>query len=434
MATLLRMPEVAANATEAVLQDWSVSENGTFDAQDVLATIETEKAVVDVEAETAGVLVKALVPGGSRVEVGAPIAVIAAPGENVDDLDAVLTSLGVVAEAPALAPERRMVPDDPEGGTANTGVSPPRAGDREGGRIFTSPLARRMAAEAGLAVEDVTGTGPNGRIVRRDVEHAIAQRHAGPVEPGPTAEPVPGVGRRAPHSASRAEAARAVFEEVPHSRMRRAIASRLSDSKQSVPHFYLRATVRADRLVKLRARVNEAADTHVSLNDLVVKAVARTHVLVPEANVIWTPEAMRRFSTVDVALAVATDTGLVTPVLRGVERMPLSVVASTVRDMVARAQAGRLRQDELEGGSISVTNLGMFGVEEFAAIINPPQSAILAVGAVREEPVVRRGRLRAGTVMRVTLSADHRAMDGVLAARWMQAFTSVVEHPLQLLV
>jgi pyruvate dehydrogenase E2 component (dihydrolipoamide acetyltransferase) len=215
--------------------------------------------------------------------------------------------------------------------------------------------------------------------------------------------------------------------------MRRAIAARLTESKQTTPHFYLRATVRVDKLLKLRQQLNRAEAVRVSVNDLVVKAAARAHVLVPEMNVVWTPDAVRSFSSVDVAVAVATDGGLVTPVLRAVETRSISSVASSIRDLVDRARAGKLRQDELEGGTITITNLGMFGTEEFAGIINPPQAAILAVGAARREPVVKHGTLSTATVLRVTLSVDHRPVDGTVAARWMQAFVSAVEHPVQIL-
>jgi pyruvate dehydrogenase E2 component (dihydrolipoamide acetyltransferase) len=263
-------------------------------------------------------------------------------------------------------------------------------------------------------------------VLRRDVDAAVEARAARP----PVQEQVrPGAATPA------ATAPGATYREVPHSRMRRAISARLTRSKQEVPHFYVRATVRVDKLVKLRTRVNEAPDTRVSVNDLVVKAVARAHRLVPEANVVWTPEAMRELSDVDVAVAVTTETGLLTPVVRRVDTLPLSAVSAAVRDLATRARSGRLRQDELEGGSITVTNLGMFGTEEFAAIINPPQSAILAVGAARREPVVgKRGRLTAATTMKLTLSVDHRAIDGALAARWMSALVSVIEDPLQILL
>jgi pyruvate dehydrogenase E2 component (dihydrolipoamide acetyltransferase) len=215
--------------------------------------------------------------------------------------------------------------------------------------------------------------------------------------------------------------------------MRRAIATRLTQSKQTVPHFYLRATIRVDELLRVRAQLNESASVRISVNDLVVKAAARAHTLVPGMNVIWAEEAVRSFAAVDIALAVATDRGLLTPVVRGVDRMSVSTLAAATRDLADRAKAGRLRQEELEGGSMSVTNLGMFGTEEFAAIINPPQSAILAVGAAREEPVVEEGRVVVGTVMRATLSVDHRPVDGVLAAEWMQVFVSLMERPVQIL-
>jgi pyruvate dehydrogenase E2 component (dihydrolipoamide acetyltransferase) len=226
--------------------------------------------------------------------------------------------------------------------------------------------------------------------------------------------------------------AAAAFTDVPHSRIRTAVAARLTESKRTTPPFYLRGTANVGRLLKLRRRLNEGP-VRISLNNLVLKAAAQTHVLVPAMNVIWTPDAVRSFSSVDISVAIATERGLVTPVLRSAEQLTISSVATTVRDFVERAKAGRLRQDELEGGSFSVTNLGMFGTEEFAAIINPPQSAILAVGAVREEPIVRKGALRVGSVMRVTLSVDHRPIDGAIAAEWMKVFVSLLEDPVRIL-
>jgi pyruvate dehydrogenase E2 component (dihydrolipoamide acetyltransferase) len=411
MAGVLHMPEVAANAVEAVLQSWPIPENTAYATADVIATVETEKAVVDIEAEADGVILKTLVAEGAEVKVGAPIAVIGEPGEKPADLDALLGELGLVAPRPARGTERPAAV-----------VAPAPSRNGSGGRVFSSPLARRLAKEARVPIETISGTGPNGRILRRDVEAAVKSRTASSPAPG---SPDVAAG---PAAKGTGEA----FIDVPHSRLRAAVASRLTESKQTTPHFYLRGTARVGRLLKLRRRLNEGP-VRISLNDLVVKAAARAHTLVPEMNVIWTPDAVRKFSSVDVSVAIATERGLVTPVLRSVERMTVGAVAATMKDFVERAKAGRLRQEELEGGSFSVTNLGMFGTEEFAAIINPPQSAILAVGAVREEPVVKNGALRVGSVMRVTLSVDHRPIDGAVAAEWMRVFLSLFENPVQLL-
>lgn len=436
MARLLRMPEVAANATEAILQDWTVEESTPFSARDSIATVETEKALVDIEADADGMVLKRLVPPGSAVDVGAPIAVLGDPDEQVGDLEALLTELGVGSADVAGPVAETAARVDPEGGTRNTSAralpEPAPAeqvtttNDEHAARIFASPLARRLAREAGLATETIRGTGPRGRILRRDVEAALVERMSARSD-----EPL-----RAPleqPSTQPVVAAAGGFTEIPHSRMRRAIATRLTESKQSTPHFYVRATIDVRRLLELRAELNDGADVKVSLNDLVVKAVGRAHALVPEMNVTWSPDAIRQYSAADVSVAVATERGLLTPVVRGVDSMTVTEVSHAIRELAERARNGRLRQEELEGGTISVTNLGMFGTEEFAAIINPPQAAILAIGAVREEPVARQGKLLVRPVMRVTLSVDHRPVDGVVAARWMEAFVGLLERPLRIL-
>lgn len=394
MPELLRMPEVAANTEEATLTGWPVPEHQRFAASDVIATVETAKAAVDVEAETDGVILKVLVTAGSDVRVGDPIALIAAPDEQVADIDSALAALGVGAAAPPPAP--------------------PPAPVTNGARVFVSPLARRLAKEAGLDHTTLTGSGPNGRITRVDVAAAIARRAP---EPVPVAVPV------VAHDDA----------VVPHSRLRRTIAARLIESKQTIPHFYLRGSARVDRLLALRAELNGLAGQKISVNDLVVKAVARAHATVAGVNAIWTDGGMRHFDTVDVGVAVATDTGLVTPVVRDVDRSSVTAVASATRELAERARTGGLKQDELAGGAITVTNLGMYGTEEFAAIINPPQSSILAVGAGRQEPVVTDGELAVATVLRVTLSVDHRVIDGALAAQWMREFLAILEQPLRIL-
>jgi pyruvate dehydrogenase E2 component (dihydrolipoamide acetyltransferase) len=440
MARVLRMPGVAANATEAVLSEWLVEESGDFAAAEPIASVETEKAAVEVEADAAGRVLKTLVPPGAQVEVGDPIAVLGEPGEHVDDLDSLLASLGVADATDVVVPERRDLPSDPESAAPLVEArrqAVPRLGGRAesrppDGRVFASPLARKLAKDHGLGIEDIAGTGPRGRILRRDVDAAVGRVIArGRDSAPPPSRRAVEAGALAP--VTRTRSAAAAYEEIPHSRIRLATAHRLAESKQQAPHFYLRATVRAEALLALRAELNEDAGHQVSINDLVVKAVAAAHGRVPEMNVSWTQEAVRRYDTVDVAVAVATDRGLMTPVVRDVGSLTLSSLAASVRDLADRARAGRIKQDELEGGTIAVTNLGMYGVEEFAAIINPPQAAILAVGAVREEPVVEDGAVVAGKVMRVTLSADHRPVDGVLAARWLAVLVDLLEHPVRCL-
>ena len=396
MARLLRMPAVSASTAEAVLETWSVGADTAFAVGDVLATIETEKAVVEVEADGAGVLLRTLVPEGVTVSVGDPIALLGDPGEQHDDLEAVLAGLGV-GNAPAVrpAPPRREVPSVE--------------------RVFASPLARRLAKQAGLRVEDITGTGPDGRIVRRDVE--TATRETAPPTPAP-AVPL----EVAP-----------TFAEIPHTALRRAIAARLTAGSRDTPVFYLSGRARVDALLDLRRRLNESAAVRISVNDLVVRAAALAHVKVPAMNVTWTEQAVRSYPTVDLAVAVASERGLVTPVLRGAERLSVTAVAQQIRDFTTRAADRRLRQDELDGGTLTVTNLGMYGVREFAAIINPPQSAILAVGAATEEPIVQDGRVEVGTVMRLTLSVDHRPLDGVIAAEWLRELVVLLEDPLRIL-
>lgn len=412
MARLLRVPSIAAGMVSALLESWAVAEQTAFSAADVIATLETDKALVDVEAESDGVILKVLVPAGTEVEVGAPIAILGDHGEKVGDLDALLTSLGVTASAPITGAD--AAPASAALALATAGPAAPL-----GGRIFASPIARRLAREAGILVEHLVGTGPGGRIVRRDVDAAIARQ--------------PALSNTATSSSPAVSAEQRLqsYTDTPHTRMRRAIASRLTQS-QATPHFYVRATCRVDRLLKARAELNEASPTKISINDMVIKAAARAHVLVPAMNAIWMDDAIRSYASVDMSVAIATETGLVAPILRGVEQLSISQVAARVQDLVARARSGTLRQNELEGGALGLTNLGMFGTEEFAAIINPPQSAILAVGAAHDAVVAVDGAAAVATVLKVVLSVDHRVIDGAIAAVWMRTFTSLVEHPVQI--
>lgn len=401
MATLLRMPEVAAGATQAVLLEWLVRENASFSAGDPIAVIETDKASVEIAAETDAVLLRALVPGGTVVEVGSPVALLGGSGDTASDTDRLLAELGVTTAKP-------KPPVATPNGSAPNGSA----------RIFVSPLARKLLKEAGLTPEQVRGTGPGGRIVRRDVEAALTRAR----ESTPPSTP----------QRTDSVAARPGVTEIPHSRARRAIAQRVTTSKRSIPHFYVRRTARIDALLALREQLNAVSPHRISVNDLVLRAVAVTHQAVPEANVSWTDDALLRFDSVDIGVAIDGERGLVTPVLRGVERCSPSAVAAGVRAFVKQANEGTLAQSDLEGGSITVSNLGMFGVEEFSAIINPPQSAILAVGAGVRVPVVVDDGIAIATQLTLVLSADHRAIDGALAARWMAALVLALEQPLRL--
>ena len=416
MATLLRMPEVAANATHATLAAWSKKEGEPIAAGDCLAEVETDKAIVEISADSAGVMGQWLVPAGQEVEVGAPIAVLLAAGEAAADVQALLQAAGAVATAPAAA-AASAVPGTPAPAATTAQAS--------GERLRASPLARRLAAQRGVDLSRLQGSGPGGRIVKIDVERAQAEAPAlapasAPVAVAPAAAPA-GSGASA-------------FTEVPHSSMRRTIARRLAESKSTIPHFYLTVECRMERLLALRTEINASASRKISVNDFIVRAVAVALREVPQANVGWTDTAMRQYAQADVAVAVSTDTGLITPIVRAADRKTLSQISAEIADLAARARAGQLRPEEYQGGSFSVSNLGMHGVGAFSAIINPPQAAILAVGASQQKPVVENGELKVGTVMACTLSVDHRAIDGALAAQWLAAFQRAIEAPLSMLI
>jgi pyruvate dehydrogenase E2 component (dihydrolipoamide acetyltransferase) len=498
MATIIRMPGVLAGADEAALAGWLVAVGDSISVGDPIAEIETEKATVEYAAESSGVLGRTLIEAGDSSDVGAAIAVLLDAGEGEADIDAVLAgaptpdgasaggasaggaSVGgggdkpaVTGDAPAevvardpdsaapvvesssldaaakVAGDTAPAPDLPPVSAASSDADEPRPESRSGERLFASPLARRLAREKSIDLTEVAGTGPRGRISRRDLElfeatsatsesaavgeppaREAAQAAPAVPEASGTAPATPDTAPRPAHPAGPAE-----WDEVPHTGMRKAIARRLTESKSTVPHFYLTTDCRVDALLALRATINASSPVRISVNDLVVKAAAAAFADVPDANVTWTPAAMRRHKTVDIAVAVATDGGLLTPVLRNAGTLSLSAISSGITELAGRARDRKLKQEELEGGSFSVTNLGMYGTLEFAAILNPPQSGILAVGAASKQPVVdENGELAVGTVMRCTLSVDHRAVDGALAAQWLAAFTRRVENPLTILL
>ena len=408
------MPEVLANATEAVIAKWLIKEGESFTLGQAMAEVETEKALVEVPAETAGILGKYLAQNGAFVQVGAPIAILLAAGEGQTEIDALIAEAGVtVAAAPVAAPV--VETSAPVAAPVAVAIPTSKNTDR-GDRLFISPLSRRLAKENGLDAHSIQGTGPDGRIVRRDVEAAIAGGKTTVVKAVPVVIPA------------------GSFTDIPHSGMRKAIARRLTESKTTVPHFYLSAPVLADDMLNFRAKYNEWAPKKVSVTDLILKTVAASFADVPQANVIWTDTALRQFSDVDVSIAVATDNGLITPVVRGINHMSLAQLNISTGDLIDRARNGRLKQNEIEGGSFSVTNLGMYGTDEFSAILNPPQSAILAVGAAKQKPVVIDGEIKIRSVINFTVSVDHRAIDGAVAAQWLAAFVKRFENPFWLAI
>lgn len=405
------MPAIAAGTTEVIFINWIIAEGSKFSTTDEYAVIETEKATVELEAEIDGVLLRQLVAPGTSVKVGAPIAVIAAADEEVPDVDLAMAELGLTS-APL---SQNTVDAEPP-----TAVPTPETSAVK--RRFASPLARKLAHESGVNLAAVQSTGPSGRIVRRDVEATIALRA------GATAStPAP--------ATSAVLTPSGMHQATPHSSIRRTIARRLTESKQQVPHFYLRASAKVDRLLALRDELR-AGDSGIklSLNDFIVRAAGHAHRLVPEMNVTWTDEAVLKHDTVDVSIAVASERGLFTPVVRNVINRSFFEVTRDTRQLIERVGKGTLTQNELEGGSIAVSNLGMYDVDEFFAIINPPQSSILAVGGVRDEVVVLDGAPAVAPVLRYTLSVDHRPLDGVIAARWMKEFTKLLETPTRILL
>ncbi len=451
MASVVRMPSVLAGASEAAIASWLVAPGDEVAVGQPLAEIETEKALVEYAAEEAGVVGRLVLAVGDTGEIGEPIAVLVADGETDADIDAALGS-GAPAPAQAPAPTAPAVTpatSAPQGASATPDASvtadgtrsmvhrPPKkavdgpstanghqpgADSRE--RIFASPLVRKIAGERGIDLAAIDGTGPNGRIVRRDLEQFLAAQPER-VEPEPVQAPAP-VQASTPVVAG--------DRLIPHTPMRRAIARRLTESKATTPHFYMVTECVVDELLELRKRINESSPVKISVNDFVVMAVGAAFRDVPEANVTWSDEGLVEHGSVDISIAVATEGGLVTPVLRGVDSKRLSDIARESQDLAGRARERRLRQDELEGGTLSVSNLGMYGTLEFSGIINPPQSGLLAVGAAKQQPVVTDGAVTIATVMRCTLSIDHRALDGALAARWLAAFTTRLEHPLGTIV
>lgn len=440
MATVVYMPEVLANVTEATVATWSVAEGDTVVTGDTFAEIETEKAVVDFASEHTGVVAKLLIPEGTSVTVGDPIAVLSGEGDTAADVERALTTLTLptpaVDQATQPTPAAPTVPAIPATPTAPAAQHPTSGQGNGQAQRFASPLARRMAREHGLDITSLVGSGPSGRIVRRDIERALAAAPASaPAQVAAvSAAPSPAGQTAAPAAPTAVSDALPDHTRAEHTRMRKTIARRLTESKTTVPHYYVNVDCRVDALLALRAEINATRESSISVNDLIVKATAQALVAVPEANVMWTDSELLSFTDVNVSVAIATEGGLVTPVIHNVASLSLSEISHQTRDYAQAARENRIRPEMLAGGTFTVSNLGMFGIPEFSAILNPPQAGILAVGAAIQTPVVTEGQVGIASVMRVTLSADHRAIDGAVAARFLKEFQRFIEQPLSILV
>ena len=433
MPTEILMPALSPTMEEGTLAKWHVKEGDKVSSGDIMAEIETDKATMEFEAVDEGVMGKILIAEGTEgVKVNDVIAILLEEGESADDIEAPKAKSAEPAKSEAPAPEKPSEDAPAKAATA------PAAGSKDGERIFASPLARRIAADKGLDLADIKGSGPKGRIVKADVENA---------KPGAKAAPAD-----APAKAPAAAAAMASgpstetvvkmyegrpYEEVKLDGMRKTIAARLTEAKQSVPHFYLRRDINLDALLKFRGQLNkqlEARGVKLSVNDFIIKACALALQQVPEANAVWAGDRTLKFAKSDVAVAVAIEGGLFTPVLKDAEMKSLSALSSEMKDLASRARDRKLAPHEYQGGSFAISNLGMFGIDNFDAIINPPHAAILAVGAGVKKPIVGEdGELAVATVMSVTLSVDHRVIDGALGANLLQAIKDNLENPLTML-
>ena len=433
------MPALSPTMTEGNLAKWVKKEGDAIKAGDVIAEIETDKATMEVEAVDEGTLGKIVVAEGAQgVKVNEVIALLLEEGESADALgNAAAPKPAPVPESPKAEPAKAEAPK-PEAKPAAPAPKPAAADHGE--RVFATPLARRMAEQAGIDLTGVTGSGPSGRIVKTDIEAAAGKpKPAAAPAAAPTAAPAQAAPAAAPAALTRdrvvALAGNLPYTEVPHTGMRRTIAKRLTEAKQTVPHFYLTVDCEIDQLLKIRAELNGRGDGYkISVNDFVIRASALALRKVPEANASWSDDGILLWKQVDIAVAVAIEGGLITPIVKQADGKGLATISSEMRDLGARAKAGKLKLEEFQGGTFSISNLGMFGIKEFSAVINPPHGAILAVGAGEQRPVVKNGALAVATVMSCTLSVDHRVVDGAIGAAFLKAFKGLIEDPLSMLL
>jgi pyruvate dehydrogenase E2 component (dihydrolipoamide acetyltransferase) len=450
MSVSILMPALSPTMEQGKLAKWLKKEGDKIKSGDILAEIETDKATMEVEAIDEGILAKIVIADGTEnVAVNALIGIIAVEGEDVATVAAgANTGGGAASPAPAksaaasaTATTAIPVTSAPTSAPVATSSAP------AGGRIFASPLAKRIAQQNGIDLARITGSGPHGRIIVADVEAASSGKSA--LKPATTAAtPVASTApKSAPVSSMSDETVKKMFpegsfEEIPHDGMRKTIARRLTESKQTVPHFYVSADCNLDALLALREQINSSAPKDkegkpafkLSVNDMVIKAMALALKAVPDANVTWTDNTMLKHSHADVGVAVSIPGGLITPVIRKACCKSLSAISNEMKDLAGRAKARKLKPEEYQGGTTAVSNLGMFGVKNFSAIVNPPHATILAVGAGEKRPVVKGDQLAIATVMTVTLSTDHRAVDGALGAELIAAFRGFIENPLSMLV
>ncbi len=449
MSIEIKMPALSPTMEEGTLAKWLVKEGDTVKSGDIMAEIETDKATMEFEAVDEGVIARILIAEGTdNVKVGAVIAILAEDGEDASAVSAPAAK----SETPQPADDQfkgRPEPTDPNktgteakpaerdvtqaedhGKPADAGAAP-SGGD--GQRVKASPLARRIAAEKGIELSGVTGSGPNGRIVKADVDSA---------KPGAAATTASAKSDAAPAAAAPVAAAKpAAVPDIPHeatklSNMRKTIARRLTESKQTVPHIYLTVDIQLDALLKLRGELNaslESRGVKLSVNDMLVKALGVALIAVPKCNVMFTPDQLISFKRADVSVAVSTPAGLITPIVVGADTKSLSAISTEVKDLAARAKENKLKPEEFQGGTASISNMGMFGIKQFEAVINPPQGMIMAIGAGEKRPYVVNGELAVATVMSATGSFDHRAIDGADGAQLMKVFKELVERPLGML-
>lgn len=434
MATQVVMPKLSPTMEEGQVARWLKKEGDKVSMGEPLAEIDTDKATMEMQALSAGVLRKVLVKEGESAPLGQPIAIIGEPDEDISELlkgAAAATPVQEAAGASARLPEpdRVLATEEPQTEAAAKAVPEPSTDGRRaaGGRMLVSPIAARMAAEAGVDLNRVQGTGPGGRIIKRDIETAMKRQ-----TPGAAAAPA-----LRPMAMPKAQPGTvftpSAYRDEPMSEMRRTIARRLVTSLGPVPHFFLTTEIEMDRAADMRQQINTLyPDAKVSINDVIIKVAAVSLLQHPQVNASFQDKTVRYYEHADIGVAVATENGLITPVIRSADQKSLIDIAAEVRELAGRARARKLKPEEYMGATFSISNLGMFGIDEFTAVINPPEAAILAIGAMKERPVARDGEIEIHQMMRVTMSCDHRVVDGAAGAQFLQTFKQILENPLYL--